>query len=1532
MARRRPLLIGAGVLGGVVGVAALGLGGTLWWLTTDAGNDWIGRQAIAAVDVAVPGQIAVGSLRTNVLRHLTLGSVEFRDPEGVPLIEVEELTIRYDLGALLRRRVVVEAVSLTGVHLELAPLPDGQLNLLGALGIGPPEEGEAEPPSEPWGGIGDWVVEVGQLTVTDASVRYTDDLDPEQPTEVVVHGGSLDVHRIEVSGRTAALPSVTLRAHVDAPLDTPVAARGGLTLHDGTLTIDQLGLHLQESQLKVSGHVASVETRPVLDLEIHSPAVVAAELERLTGEPVLQTDLALTGALSGSLADLSGAVEARSEATGALDLEATANLDASPVAWSLAFVTPGFDLQALLPGISEPVQIDGEWRVDGSGTRWPDELEASFCIRAREPVLWGEPIRDLQLEGAVAGGLVTLTSASAAHPVGRLRLDGSVHVEDANALLEARVELPTVAALSRYGLDGAGGSARFDGTVRLDWAAEDLQVQASGQLSGAGLTLAEPGLSIGQLQTPLVLKMVGARGSASGVLAARAVSAPAVELGELRLPDWRVSWSEDAAASLEADLDASALSVGDGAVTVQRVLGTLAGGSDAAGEPFAEGDVVISDLLLGSGAVEAEGGPVQLTFAEDAVRLRFDLARKAAPFFEGRVSGDLGTGAWRIEDLVLAPLSDSPWRSTAPVTFGLSEGGVEDLELVMSSEGGRIEARGSWLGATAEGTDLQLAASGLELETAGRILDTYLPPAPGAAGPLEGVTGTVAVRAALADGSAVDGAQLHVEVEGAGLSYPGALTDARLLLTVDGALARPEAHAELRSSADDVVLSADGVVPLVLDGGLPADVLCGDEARLRLLLPAGGFRRLEGLVPDLDLPGGRASAELLASGDPCNPDLRLTGALEVEAGARGERVRLDVLARRVGEHIDVEALAFEALEKRVEVRGSAETQIAAVLDGLRSGDPTAPDPALVSSWVDELDLSVVPTALPLSTLGMVTGLPSGVSGILGGGLNIAGSPVSPTVSGALMLVDGQVGAVPVEQAQLLVYPWADATTGAPGYRLESHLAFGPSGEEGGLDVVGYLPLGLDLDLGEDQELTRDGLRLAVSGAGIPLEMAVGVLPGVPEAAGMLQIEGAVEGSLADPIFDASARIEDGHLHSEDLGLIYRDIRLDLAANPRRFSVNQLQWTSEPLYPSLLGGKPDPGRISVAGVVLLEDLAPQAVQLHLKADRFWLAATGDTLLQANGAIDATGTWPALRVGGSAELVRGRMAFDEDFFREGSSLKLDPVLTVHRERAIRARPVEPPSELLRQLELDLEVDLHRGFSLLASVPTADDYGQQAAELLTLGVDIELMSPAGLRLQMLEGEPALNGTLELSRGKLDVMGRSFDVSGGAVSFVSDVSDPILDISAVYRTGNYGDITVGVAGTASEPDLAFTSDQYPDKTDVMAILVLGKPPSELSQSEGQMGGELLGMALSSVANNLSRTVSTAFLGQIEFDGSSFKVGMPLARDLFAAMELRSTEDEDENSLEVTLEWLLSRRFSAELVTGDAAQTSADVYYRWRF
>jgi translocation and assembly module TamB len=252
-------------------------------------------------------------------------------------------------------------------------------------------------------------------------------------------------------------------------------------------------------------------------------------------------------------------------------------------------------------------------------------------------------------------------------------------------------------------------------------------------------------------------------------------------------------------------------------------------------------------------------------------------------------------------------------------------------------------------------------------------------------------------------------------------------------------------------------------------------------------------------------------------------------------------------------------------------------------------------------------------------------------------------------------------------------------------------------------------------------------------------------------------------------------------------------------------------------------------------------------------------------------------------------------------------------------------------MENLEVDLKVDLHRGLQLLASIPTLSDYGQQFAELSSVEVDVELSSPS-LGVQSKGSDVLVNGTLEMDRGALDIMGRSFDVGGGSVSFVSDVTDPILDVSATHRTGQYGDITVDVGGSVSDLQLDFSSEQYPDKTDVMAILLLGKPTSEMSSTDGDMGSSLLSAAVGSVASNLSKTVSSSFLGQIEIDADSFKMGFPVGRDIFGTVELRSTEDDDENSIEVTLEWLLSRRLSAELVTGDAAQTSADIYYRWRF
>ena len=65
-------------------------------------------------------------------------------------------------------------------------------------------------------------------------------------------------------------------------------------------------------------------------------------------------------------------------------------------------------------------------------------------------------------------------------------------------------------------------------------------------------------------------------------------------------------------------------------------------------------------------------------------------------------------------------------------------------------------------------------------------------------------------------------------------------------------------------------------------------------------------------------------------------------------------------------------------------------------------------------------------------------------------------------------------------------------------------------------------------------------------------------------------------------------------------------------------------------------------------------------------------------------------------------------------------------------------------------------------------------------------------------------------------------------------DYASPYLDITAVYATSEWGNITVNITGTASAPTLTFTGDAYPSQDDVIAILLFGAPLSELDLTVG--------------------------------------------------------------------------------------------------
>jgi translocation and assembly module TamB len=126
----------------------------------------------------------------------------------------------------------------------------------------------------------------------------------------------------------------------------------------------------------------------------------------------------------------------------------------------------------------------------------------------------------------------------------------------------------------------------------------------------------------------------------------------------------------------------------------------------------------------------------------------------------------------------------------------------------------------------------------------------------------------------------------------------------------------------------------------------------------------------------------------------------------------------------------------------------------------------------------------------------------------------------------------------------------------------------------------------------------------------------------------------------------------------------------------------------------------------------------------------------------------------------------------------------------------------------------------------------------------------------------QPEVVGQLSLVRGSYDLFGRRLNLTRGTVQFDGErPPDPRIDLEAQGQTQ---DITavVKVTGTATKPEFAFTSDPVVPKDEVLARLLFGRDPGQLSvlqqlslarAAAGQLsGGELSGFDPLSKMRNL--------------------------------------------------------------------------------
>jgi translocation and assembly module TamB len=334
-----------------------------------------------------------------------------------------------------------------------------------------------------------------------------------------------------------------------------------------------------------------------------------------------------------------------------------------------------------------------------------------------------------------------------------------------------------------------------------------------------------------------------------------------------------------------------------------------------------------------------------------------------------------------------------------------------------------------------------------------------------------------------------------------------------------------------------------------------------------------------------------------------------------------------------------------------------------------------------------------------------------------------------------------------------------------------------------------------------------------------------------------------------------------------------------------------------------------GTLTGSGHLDFGDGPVPTADVRLVFDRF--LAVDRPILEAS----ATGT---LRVRGSlaAPIVRGRLYVSEGTVRPAflpaANASTEPDPTIEVIGLPEDTPVPPPTSLG---ELTLGVTLTLGKSMHIRRRDAD---------IQLGgtLRVERTPPEALRV---------SGTVKVERGWYTFSGRRFTLLPGAVRFDGGpVGDAELDIEATCRSGEY-DVTVAVQGTVAKPALLLTSDPPLDETDVLAVLLVGRPGGELNDTERlNVQAEAASLAVGYVVPGLSGVLGEALpLEQVQVSPEQVRVGHRVGNDVVVSLSQQFVGWAGQT---MAVEYAVTPRLSVELSTSSRGSGAIDFFWRRRY
>jgi autotransporter translocation and assembly factor TamB len=468
-----------------------------------------------------------------------------------------------------------------------------------------------------------------------------------------------------------------------------------------------------------------------------------------------------------------------------------------------------------------------------------------------------------------------------------------------------------------------------------------------------------------------------------------------------------------------------------------------------------------------------------------------------------------------------------------------------------------------------------------------------------------------------------------------------------------------------------------------------------------------------------------------------------------------------------------------------------------------------------------------------------------------------------------------------------------------------------------LEVRGIIPLALSWDLGWRAEPLA-GMDIRARSAGISLGFLNALKPAAVEnIKGEIALDIAVRGKLTAPEPVGTFQMRDGAFDAKGLGVKLSDLTVQGSADPARISLSRFSARSGD--GTLLGN----------GVVSLRQFALENINLTVAAHRWPAIQTSEYKAVINGTVRMNGQLDAPRITGAVEVIEGTVRPALDFLdRNPVPLKRDPSIIVVQHRG--GKPVAAETgekngakndELVRRMTLEVSINVPNNFWIRH--PNAN---------------VELRGKLTVLKNRESSDPTLAGLLEVVRGWVGFQGRRFMITRGRVQFTGGPpKDATVDLTAEYRVNDYL-VNASLSGTIEKPALVLASTPQLEQSDILSLLLFGKPVAELSNSEqASLQRSAVDLSAGFAAAALGNAVSKALglqelgidLGDLTFTGGQVRFGRYLgARTYISAAQ----EVSGKNGREVSLEFQLAPEWRIGATTRNGGGSGVDIIWRKRY